>query len=146
MTGNAAGDLAGHLTTADEFDGSPNLADRVDGLLVLAVLVVDVVLLALLELMFVTLSVGATPLPVSSLVALLSTPWLVRRAGELPTGVLGAASVYGGWVATVGVLGLGGPGGDLLLPDGWPSLLLLGAGLVPGAWALGRVIRDRRSS
>ena len=46
----------------------------------LAVLVVDVVLLALLELMFVTLSVGATPLPVSSLVALLSTPWLVRRA------------------------------------------------------------------
>ncbi len=135
--------MTGNMTAVDRCDRTSGLADRVDGLLVLAVLVVDVLLLALLELMFVTLSVGTTPLPLSSLVALLTTPWLVRRAGELPTGVLGAAVVFGGWVGTIGVLGLGGPGGDVLLPDGWPSLLLLAAGLVPGALAFGRVIRHR---
>ena len=114
-------------------------------LVVLVVLVLDVVLLAVVELMFVTLQVGSVPLPLSSLVALVSTPWLVRRAGALPTGAFGAAVVFAGWTLIIGVLGLGGPGGDVLLPDGWPSLLLIAAGLVPGALALGRVIRERRA-
>jgi hypothetical protein len=42
------------------------------------------------------------------------------------------------------VLGFSGPGGDVLLPDSWPSNLLLGAGLIPGALVLGWVIRVRR--
>lgn len=120
--------------------------ERPESLLVLFVLVLDAVLLAIVELMFVTLTVGATPLPLSALVALVSTPWLVRRAGELPIGLISAALPFVGWIVTIGVLGLAGPGGDVLLPDGWPSLLLLAAGLLPGAWALGRVIRDRRSA
>ncbi|MGI8817212.1 MAG: hypothetical protein ACR2G2_18545 [Pseudonocardia sp.] len=120
-------------------------ADRLDTLLVLGVMLADVALLALLELMFVTLRVGGGPVPVSSLVALVSTPWLVRRTGDLPTGTLGAVLVLAIWAVVVSVLGFAGPGGDVLLPDDWPSVLLVAAGLFPGALALGRVIRTRRA-
>jgi hypothetical protein len=42
------------------------------------------------------------------------------------------------WVLGVLVLGMAGPGGDILLPADWRSLVLLGAGMFPGAVALGR--------
>jgi hypothetical protein len=42
------------------------------------------------------------------------------------------------WVVTFGVLGFGGPGGDVLLPMDVRSALLLGAGLLPAAVVLGR--------
>ena len=119
-------------------------ADRIDALLVLGVLFVDAVLLAVIEVMYVSLSVGATPLPVSAVVALVSTPWLVRRAGELATGTPGAVLVFLGWAGVVTVLWLGGPGGDVLLLGSWPSTALLIGGLFPAALALGRVIRLRR--
>jgi hypothetical protein len=121
-------------------------ADRIDALLVLAVLFVDAVLLAVLEVMYVSLGVGATPLPLSSVVALVSTPWLVRRAGELATGTPGAVLVFLGWAGVITALGLGGPGGDVLLLGGWPSYALVFAGLFPGALSLGRVIRLRRDA
>jgi hypothetical protein len=42
------------------------------------------------------------------------------------------------WVLTLGVLGVAGPGGDVLLPaDLRPALLLVG-GLLPAAVMLGR--------
>jgi hypothetical protein len=121
-------------------------ADRIDALLVLGVLFVDAVLLAILEVMYVSLSVGATPLPLSSVAALVSTPWLVRRAGELATGTPGAVLVFLGWTAVITALGLGGPGGDMLLLGSWPSLALIVAGLFPAALSLGRVIRLRRDA
>ena len=121
-------------------------ADRIDTLLVLGVLFADTVLLAIVEVMYVSLSIGATPLPLSSVVALVSTPWLVRRAGELGTGTRGAVLVFLGWTGVITVLGLGGPGGDVLLPGDWPSIVLVVAGLFPGALALGRVIRLRRDA
>jgi hypothetical protein len=118
--------------------------DRASELMVLGLLILDAVLLGAIELVFVTLTVGTTPLPVSALVALLTTPWLVRRAGELSTGTLGAAAPLIGWTLVVLVLGLTGPGGDVLLPGGWPSNLFVLAGLVPAGYVLGRVLRSRR--
>lgn len=117
--------------------------ERANSLLVVLVLVIDAALLAMMELMFLTLAVGSLPLPISALVALLTTPWLVRRAGEL-SGAVGASAPLVAWVLTVVVLGFAGPGGDVLLLGDWPSLLLLAAGLLPGAFVLGRVLRAKR--
>jgi hypothetical protein len=83
--------------------------------------------------------------PLSALVALISNPWLVRRAGEL-TGAVGAALPLIAWIVTISVLGLSGPGGDVLLLGDWPSMLLILAGLVPAAFVLGRVLRTRRTA
>jgi hypothetical protein len=121
-------------------------ADRIDTLLVLGVMLIDIVLLAIVEMMFVTLRIGGVPVPISSILALISTPWLVRRTADLPTGTLGGVSVFLAWVGTTVVLGFTGPGGDVLLPEGWTSQLLLAAGALPGALALGRAIRARRDA
>jgi hypothetical protein len=110
---------------------------------VVAVLVVDAVLLALLELCFVQLSIGAVPVPVSALVALLTTPWLVLRAGEFARGHLGSAAPLIGWIATVCLLGFTGPGGDVVITDSWPSLVFILCGMVPAAFVLGRVLRTK---
>jgi hypothetical protein len=120
-------------------------ADRIDATLVLGVLLVDTVMLAVIEIMYVTLTAHGAPLPLSALLALITTPWLVRRAGELATGTRGAVLVLLAWTGVVAVLGLGGPGGDVLLPGTWSSILFLLAGLIPGGFALGRVIRHRRT-
>jgi hypothetical protein len=119
--------------------------ERANSLLVVVVLTLDAALLAMMELMFLTLAVGVVPLPVSALVALVSTPWLVRRAGEL-AGPGGASAPLIAWTATIGVLGLAGPGGDVLLLSDWSTLALVIAGLVPAAFVLGRVIRSSRDA
>jgi hypothetical protein len=119
--------------------------ERANSLLVVVVLTLDAALLAMMELMFLTLTVGVVPLPVSALVALVSTPWLVRRAGEL-AGPGGASAPLIAWIAVIGVLGLAGPGGDVLLLGDWSTLALVIAGLVPAAFVLGRVIRSSRDA
>jgi hypothetical protein len=120
-------------------------AERTDARLVSGLLVLDTALLATMELLFLQLHVGAVPVPVSALVALVTNPWLVRRVGEL-TGPPGATAALVAWVAVVLVLGLFGPGGDALLLGDWPSLLLVLAGMLPGAFALGRVLRAAREA
>ncbi|HEX4247080.1 MAG TPA: hypothetical protein VH008_04380 [Pseudonocardia sp.] len=119
--------------------------DRAHSMLVVGLLTVDAALLAMLELMFLTLAVGVVPVPVSALVALVSTPWFVRRAGELG-GSWSASLPLIAWALTVGVLGLAGPGGDVLLLSDWSTLALIVAGLVPAAFVLGRVIRGKRTA
>jgi hypothetical protein len=42
------------------------------------------------------------------------------------------------WLVALGVLGVAGPGGDVLLPADWRSALLLAGGLFPAAVVLGR--------
>ena len=116
---------------------------------VLAVLVVDAVVLAVVELLFLPLrfdgyllpyALGGTPLPVSALLAALTTPWLVRAAGRLSPKLLVAAAPLIGWLLTVAVFGMFGPGGDLVLISDWRSLLLFACGALPSAVVLGKVL------
>jgi hypothetical protein len=44
------------------------------------------------------------------------------------------------WVLVLGVLGLGGVGGDVLVGVDWRSALLLGGGVVPASVVLGRAL------
>lgn len=105
--------------------------------LVLVALLVDAVLLAAVELLYLPLQIGAVPFPITILLTAVTTPWLVRSAARLGAGAVVAASPLVMWVLGVFVLGVAGPGGDVLLPVDWRSLVLLGGGMFPGAVALG---------
>jgi hypothetical protein len=104
----------------------------------LMVLVFDAVALAAVELAYLPLRVGAVPLPITTLLAAVSTPWLVRSAAELGGPRSAAAVPLLVWLLALGVLGVAGPGGDVLLPADWRSVLLLAGGLFPAAVVLGR--------
>lgn len=113
---------------------------RPASLAVLVVLVLDAVLLAAVELLYLPLRIGAVPLPLTILLAALSTPWLVRNAAALGGPAWVAAAPLLVWVAALLVFGVAGPGGDVLLPAYWRSLLLMAAGIFPGAVELGRAL------
>jgi hypothetical protein len=106
----------------------------------LVVLVFDTLALATVELLYLPLRVGAVPFPITILLAVVSTPWLVRSAAELGGPRVVAAVPLVVWVLALGVLGVGGPGGDVLLPADWRSALLLGGGMFPAAVLLGRAL------
>ncbi len=109
-------------------------------LAVLLVLVLDAILLAAVELLFLPLRLGAVPLPVTILLAAVSTPWLVRSAAALGESSAAAAAPLVAWVVALLVFGVAGPGGDVLLPANWRSLLLMAAGIFPAAVELGRAL------
>ena len=122
---------------------------RVRDWLTLAVLVLDAVVLAVVELLFLPLrfdgyllpyTLGGLPVPVSALVAALTTPWLVTVAGRLSPRPLIAAAPLIGWILAVAVFGMFGPAGDLVLVADWRSLLLFACGALPSAIVLGRVL------
>ncbi|WP_064745317.1 hypothetical protein [Pseudonocardia acaciae] len=148
-SGSASEEPAVFLERRTALDGSAvadraqAAADRAHAMLVVFVLLVDAVLLAILEMMFVTASVGGVPLPLSALVALMSSPWLVRRVGEL-AGPRWAAAPLGLWFLTCGVLAFAGPGGDVLLVGDLSALLLLAAAVLPAAFRIGRMLRPTR--
>lgn len=135
------------------------MGDRATDAVALTLLIVSSVLLALLELFFLPLrldgrllpAAGAVPFPLSVLAALVTTPWLVARAGRLATG-LGGGAGYGavplaGWLVTIVVVGLFGPGGDTVLVADWRGLALLLAGLLPASLVLGSQLgRQRRAA
>lgn len=131
MTGTEPPPASGPPVTEPD---PPLLPDR--GLL--ALLVLDAVLLAAAGLAFTPLYIGGVPAPLGALVSILLLPWLVRRAGELDDRRGFAAAPLSAWAITIGVLGLAGPGGDMLLPVTWPTLLLLFGGFAAGLWALSR--------
>ncbi|MGH3787342.1 MAG: hypothetical protein ACRDRG_12500 [Pseudonocardiaceae bacterium] len=112
----------------------------------LVVLVFDAVALAGVELLYLPLRVGAVPLPITILLAAVSTPWLVRSAADLGAPRWVAAVPLAVWVLALGVLGVAGPGGDVLLPADWRSALLLGGGMFPAAVTLGRALAPRGSA
>jgi hypothetical protein len=103
-------------------------------------LVVDGLLLGGVGLVLTPMYVGAIATPVGAVLSIAALPWLVLRAGELDPrpGVAGAPLFA--WLLAVGVLGLGGPGGDVLLPATWQSLLLVFGGLFAGLLALRKVL------
>ncbi|PXY21442.1 hypothetical protein BAY60_26885 [Prauserella muralis] len=110
----------------------------------LALFTVDAVLLALLELFYLPLRLDGTilprlgdvVLPLSVLLAVVTTPLLVSRASAL-VGKRPAAVPLVAWILTIGAVGLRGPGGDVVLLPDWRTFLLLAGGALPGAIALG---------
>ncbi len=113
------------------------MADERGGLGVIALLALDGVLVGAVGLAFTPLYVGAVPAPLGVLLSVLVLPWLVLRAGEIDRRLAGAPIFA--WFFTVAVLGLAGPGGDVLLPGTWQSLLLFVGGVGAGLWALRRL-------
>jgi len=104
-----------------------------------AVLLASAVL-AVLELLLEPSYIGPVPVPLGALMALVTLPWLVAAAGELSATPLVAGSPLLVWVVVTGVLGFGGPGGDVLLPATWQTLLLIVVGLLAGLLPLRRIV------
>ncbi|MFP5023126.1 hypothetical protein [Pseudonocardia phyllosphaerae] len=102
------------------------------GVFAFVLLVVSVLLVAF-ELCYQMLYVGPVPVPLGTLIVVVSLPWLVHVTATelLPTPVGAAAPIVVWFLATL-VLGMLGPGGDVLLPATWQSLLLLAAGAAAG--------------
>jgi hypothetical protein len=121
-----------------------------NGRLQLALLVADAVLLAVLELFYLPLrlgpSHGGVMLPVSALLAAVGTPLLVSWAAALAPRPAVAAGPLAAWVLTVLVFGVAGPGGDVLLPADFRSLLLLVAGVLPSGVLLARLPAGGRAA
>jgi hypothetical protein len=125
---------------------------RLADLLTLLVLVVDAIILALLEMFFLPLrfdgfvlpDLGGWPFPITVVLAALTMPWLVARAGDASARILVVGAPLWAWLATLGVVGLVGTENLVLLED-WRTLLLLGAGALPAAVALGNAVGRRRA-
>ena len=115
------------------------------GRLFLAVLLLDAVVLAVVELLFLPLrfdgyllpDLDGFPFPVTAVLAGLTMPWLASMAKGLSDRLAVAVAPLLVWLASLGVFGLAGPGGDLVLLQDWRSLLLLAAGALPTAIVLG---------
>lgn len=101
--------------------------------------------LAVLELFYLPLRLDGAllpelrdwPVPISPVVAVVTTPLLVVAASWHARRALTAASPLLVWVGTLLVLGVFGPGGDVLLLDDWRTLVLFAGGALPGAIAVG---------
>ena len=118
--------------------GSPTTPDGA----VLGLLVIDGVLLGALGLVLAPFYAAGVPVPVGVVLSVLIVPWLVFRAAEADPRPSRAGAPLLGWVAAVAVLGLAGPGGDVMLPATWQSLLLLIGGIGAGLWALRSVLNS----
>jgi hypothetical protein len=116
--------------------------------LFLALLMLDAAVLAAVQLLFLPLSfdgyllpnLDGFPLPLMPLLAAVTTPLLVSLAGKLSSRLVVAAAPLAAWMVTIAVVGMFGPGGDLLLTADWRSLLLFACGALPSAVVLGRVL------
>jgi len=114
--------------------------------IVLAALVLDAALLAAVELVFLPLrfdgvvlpDLGGWPLPVTVLVAAVTTPLLVRSAARLTPRPLLAGLPGLCWVAVTLWLVAGGPDGRFGVYPDWRALLLLAAGALPSMVVLAR--------
>ncbi|NIJ10738.1 hypothetical protein FHU38_001082 [Saccharomonospora amisosensis] len=120
------------------------MRERTVDRLLIAVLAVDAALLAVLELFYLPLRLDGlllprlqdAPVPVSAVVAAVTTPLLVVVAAKLTSRRTATVPLLV-WLLTLLVLGVLGPGGDVVLLADWRTLLLLAAGALPGALALG---------
>ncbi len=120
----------------------------VRALLQLSGLVLLGLALAILEVLYLPLRFDGTflpnwdgfPLPITVVIALVTTPWLVSRAGRLSPRLLVAGAPLGMWLVFVLVSAFPGPGGEIVLVPDWRALLLLGGGALSGAVALGGVL------
>lgn len=130
------------MSTAQEPDPEEARGGLYDGL-VLGLLTLNGALVGVFGTLFNPLYEGSVPLPMGALLTILILPWLVARAAEIDPRRWAAAAPLLAWAVTVGLLGFVGPGGDVLLPATWQSLLLFAGGLVAGFYGLRRAGADR---
>jgi len=102
--------------------------------------------LAALALLLQPLYIGPVPVPVGTVVTLLTLPWLIRFVADVSPSPVAIASPVVVWAVVIGVLGFGGPGGDVLLPSTWQSLLLLVAGLLSGLVTTRRALESAETA
>jgi len=131
-------------------ESDPRAATRRDAVLggaVVAILGVNAVLLAWTEMAWLTLRAGNSdvPLPLAALVALVTTPVLALAAEAARPGGRAPLVPLALWTVTVVVAGLWSPAGAGVLPPDWRAILLLAAGVLPGAVVLSRTSARRRA-
>lgn len=110
--------------------------------MVLGLLAVDGIICGLVATLLLPLYIGTVPFPVSSLVAGLVNMALVWAGMQSTTSTRLAALPLWTWLLTVGVLAVGGPGGDIVFGGsgvlGLAPLLLILVGAGPAAWLVWR--------
>ncbi|ASU79801.1 hypothetical protein CDG81_17760 [Actinopolyspora erythraea] len=103
-----------------------------------ALLSLDAFLLAVLELFFLPSYLGSVQFPITAAVAAVTNPLLVAVAARASSNGPASWTPVLVWFLTVFVLGVFGPGGDVLLPaQDWRSYLLIAAGVLPAAAMIG---------
>lgn len=126
--------------------GAVDAPSRAEGWLAglgFAMLVANGVLVGLFGLLYNPLYLDVVPLPVGAVLTVLVLPWLVARAADIDRRTSVAAAPLVAWGAVVAGLGITGPGGDVLLPPTWQTVLLCVGGLGSGMWALNRASEGR---
>lgn len=121
------------------------LTDSRGSRVVLAVLAFDGILSALAGAFLLPLHLGPVPFPISAAISGLLNAALVWAAGHWTTSRRLSALPLWTWLATVAVLSLGGPGGDVIFGGpgimGLSVLLLMILGALPPAMMLRRTRR-----
>ncbi|GAA4909205.1 hypothetical protein EV188_104181 [Actinomycetospora succinea] len=115
-------------------------------LAVVALLALDAVLLAWTEMAWLTLRTAAdgVPLPLAAAVALVTVPVLVLAADTAWPASHAPFVPLAAWTLTILGAGLWSPAGAGVLPPDWRAVLLLAAGVLPGALALSWTSAKRR--
>ncbi|WP_193047637.1 hypothetical protein [Mycolicibacterium baixiangningiae] len=123
----------------------PDLTPLTRGV-VLALLTLDGVITAVVGALFLPLRIGAVPFPLSAFVVGVVNAALVWAASQwTDSGRLAALPLWS-WLATLVVLTLGGPGGDVVFGGrdvmAYSVLFFLAVGVGPAAWLLWRARVD----
>jgi hypothetical protein len=100
--------------------------------------VFDGFLSAVLGVLFLPTYLGGVAFPLSALVSGLANVLLVLAAQSVVGPGRRAAWPMVGWGVGFLLCAVGGPGGDVLLPQTWPSLALLVLGVFPAGYVIYR--------
>ncbi len=103
-----------------------------------AVLVLDGLLTLALEVLFLPLYIGGTPVPISAAVAAVVNIALIAGMGAVVARPAAMSLPLVAWLLGFLFCSTAGPGGDVMLTDNWASPLLLACGLVPAGFYLFR--------
>ncbi|WP_068274247.1 hypothetical protein [Aldersonia kunmingensis] len=104
----------------------------------LGVLVFDGFLSAVIGVLFLPSYIGAIPFPISAVASGIVNVALVFGARSITGPTRRAGWPLIGWCFGFLLCTFGGPGGDIVLPQSWQSLLMLAFGLGPAGYLVFR--------
>lgn len=136
------GDRLDTLPNRQRSNLTQGAANPVFRVVVLTLLAVDGILSAVAGALLLPTYIGAIPFPISALISGLVNAALVWAAGRWTRSTRVAALPLFTWLATVAVMSMGGPGGDVIFSGkglmAYSPFLLLVLGALPSAWVLRR--------